>query len=68
MSVNKEVRITEGLRMTFRLVALNFLNHPFFEIGNTSPTSTSFGQITAPLAGQRNQGNRTMQFRVSIDW
>ncbi len=64
MSINKEVRITEGLRMTFRLVALNFLNHPFFTIntGNASPTSTAFGQYTAA------DGNRTMQFRVSIDW
>jgi hypothetical protein len=64
MSVNKEVRLTERLRMTFRLVALNFLNHPFFEIntGNTSPTSTAFGQITAA------QGTRTVQFRGSIEW
>jgi len=64
MSVNKEVRITEGMRLTFRLVALNFLNHPFFEIntGNASPTSTSFGQITTA------NGTRTMQFRVSLDW
>jgi carboxypeptidase family protein len=68
MSINKEVRITERMRLTLRLVALNFLNHPYFEIGNTSPTSTSFGQITAPQAGQRNQGNRTMQFRASFDW
>jgi hypothetical protein len=68
MSINKEVRFTERWRMTFRLVALNFLNHPFFEVGNSDPTSTSFGQITAPAAGQRNQGNRTMQFRVSLDW
>jgi hypothetical protein len=68
MSVNKDVRITERLRLTLRLVALNFLNHPFFELGNSDPTSTSFGQITAPAAGVRNQGNRTMQFRVSLDW
>jgi hypothetical protein len=68
MSVNKDVRITEGWRLTLRLVALNVLNHPFFEIGSPIPTSTSFGQITAPPAGQRNQGNRTMQFRVSLDW
>jgi hypothetical protein len=68
MSLNKEVRFTERWRMTFRLVALNFLNHPFFEIGNSDPTSTSFGQITAPAPGVRNQGNRTMQFRVSLDW
>ncbi|MGH9937161.1 MAG: hypothetical protein ACREAM_12990, partial [Blastocatellia bacterium] len=68
MSVNKDVRITERMRMTLRLVALNFLNRPFFEIGNTNPTSTSFGQIIAPPAGQRNQGNRTMQFRASFEW
>jgi Carboxypeptidase regulatory-like domain len=69
MSLNKEVRFTERWRMTFRLVALNFLNHPFFEIGNTDPTSTSFGQVTAPPpTSGRNQGNRTVQFRVSLDW
>ncbi|MBO0727062.1 MAG: hypothetical protein J2P52_15770, partial [Blastocatellia bacterium] len=62
MSLNKEVRFTERFRMTFRLVALNFLNHPFFNIGNSSPTSTSFGQITT------GSGTRTMQFRVSLDW
>jgi len=62
MSVNKEVRLTERLRMTFRLVALNFLNHPFFDIGTSSPTSTAFGQITAA------SGARTIQFRGSIEW
>jgi len=66
MSINKEVRFTERWRMTFRLVALNFLNHPFFDIGNPSPTSTTFGQITAPT--NVNPGTRTMQFRVSLDW
>jgi hypothetical protein len=45
-----------------RLVALNFLNHPFFDVGNSSPTSTTFGQITTA------SGTRTMQFRASIDW
>src|SRR2546427_3283581 len=63
MSVNKEIRITERLRFTMRLVALNFLNHPFFDIANSSPTSTTFGQIT----GATNS-TRTMQFRASIDW
>src|SRR5204863_2213782 len=32
MSLNKEVRITERWRLTLRAVALNFLNHPFFDI------------------------------------
>ncbi len=62
MSVNKEVAITEKVRMTLRLVALNFLNRPFFNIANSSPTSTNFGQITGA------SGTRTMQFRASIDW
>jgi hypothetical protein len=62
MSVNKEVRLTERLRMTFRVVALNFLNHPFFDIANSSPTSTAFGQITGA------SGTRTIQFRGSIEW
>jgi hypothetical protein len=66
MSVNKEVRVTEGLRMTMRLVALNFLNHPFFDIGNTSPTANTFGQITDTT--QVNTGVRRIQFRVSVDW
>jgi hypothetical protein len=63
MSVNKEIPITERVRFTMRLVALNFLNHPFFDIGNAGPTSTTFGQITGA-----SNSTRTMQFRASIDW
>jgi hypothetical protein len=66
MSVNKEIRITEGVRFTMRMVALNFLNHPFFDIGNSSPTSTTFGQITDTT--QIQTGVRRIQFRASIDW
>ena len=66
MSINKEIHITERLRMTMRMVALNFLNHPYFDIGNSSPTSTTFGQITDTTA--INTGVRRIQFRVSIDW
>jgi carboxypeptidase family protein len=62
LSVNKEIRINERMRLTLRAVALNFLNHPFFALGNTSPTSTSFGQIA------RADGNRTVQLRASFDW
>ncbi len=62
MSVNKDVRITEKWRLTLRLVALNFLNRPFFDVANSSPTATTFGQITSA------SGTRTMQFRASLDW
>jgi len=65
MSLNKDIRINERMRVTLRAVALNFLNHPFFALppaANLSPTSTSFGQITS--AG----GNRTVQLRASFEW
>jgi hypothetical protein len=62
MSLNKDIKFTERWRMTIRVVALNFLNHPFFAIGNTSPTSTAFGQITSA------SGNRTVQLRASVEW
>ena len=63
MSLNKEIPITERVRFTMRLVALNFLNHPFFDIANSSPTGNTFGQITGV-----SNSTRTMQFRASIDW
>ena len=53
MSVNKEIRIAERWRMTLRMVALNFLNHPFFDIGNPNPTSTTFGQISSQANSPR---------------
>ena len=62
MSLNKDIRINERMRVTLRAVALNFLNHPFFDIANSSPTSTTFGQITGA------SGQRTVQFRGSIEW
>ena len=62
MSINKEVRINERWRFNMRAVALNFLNHPFFDVGNSSPTSTLFGQIT------NASGTRTVQLRASLDW
>lgn len=62
MSINKDVRINERWRLSFRAVALNFLNHPFFAIGNSNPTSTSFGQITSA------SGNRTLQLRAGLEW
>jgi len=62
MSLNKDIRINERMRVTLRAVALNFLNHPFFALGNTDPNSTSFGQVTSA------SGNRTVQLRASFEW
>jgi hypothetical protein len=62
MSINKMVRIKERWNFNVQAEALNFLNHPFFPLANTSPTATNFGQITSAV------GNRTMQLRGSLEW
>jgi hypothetical protein len=62
MSINKIVRIKERWKFNFQAEALNFLNHPFFPLGNTSPTATNFGQITSAT------GTRTVQLRGSLEW
>jgi hypothetical protein len=69
MSLDKAVRIRENLKMGFRLEALNFLNHPFFNIGNTSPTSTSFGQVSSTYSASGNSSyNRVVLLRAYMSW
>jgi hypothetical protein len=62
MSLNKEVHIHDRFLIGFRLEALNFLNHPFFALGTTSPTATTFGQVTTA------SGNRTVLLRAFVNW
>ena len=62
MSLNKEIRIHEKLRVGFRMEALNFLNHPFFALGSTSVTANSFGQVSSA------SGNRTVLLRAFTSW
>ena len=62
MSLNKIVRIKERWKLNFQAEALNFLNHPFFPLANTSPTATNFGEITTA------SGTRTVQLRGSVEW
>lgn len=62
MSINKIVPIKERWKLNFQAEALNFLNHPFFPLANTSPTATNFGQITSAI------GTRTVQLRGSLEW
>jgi hypothetical protein len=62
--LNKIIRIKERWKLNFQVEALSFLNHPFFPLGNTSPTATNFGQITSTVTG----ANRTVQLRGSVEW
>ncbi len=69
MSLNKEILIHDRLRVGFRMEALNFLNHPFFALGNTSVTSNSFGQVSATQnVSTYGNYNRTVLLRAFMSW
>lgn len=62
MSLLKYVKFHEQKQLEFRAEALNVLNQVTFAIPNTTPTSTTFGQVTA----QRNVPRRmqlTLRFQ-----
>ena len=63
MALNKEVPITERVRFTLQVEALNFLNHPVFGFGSLSINSTSFGQLSSSRVGPRN-----IQIRAYLRW
>ena len=63
LSVTKEIPVSERVRMGLKLDISNFLNHPFQTgRGNSSDTSTSFGQLSS------FGGTRTMRIRAYIDF
>ncbi|HLK64661.1 MAG TPA: carboxypeptidase-like regulatory domain-containing protein [Bryobacteraceae bacterium] len=69
MSLNKEVRVKEHLRVGFRMEALNFLNHPFFALGSNSPTATSFGQVSSTMNGNAGGSfGRSVLLRAYVAW
>jgi hypothetical protein len=53
LSVIKNTRIREGIRLEFRGEFINAFNHVTFSAPNTSPTSTAFGQVTSELSFAR---------------
>ena len=47
LSVLKDTRVREGMKVQFRAEFLNAFNHVLFSNPNTSVTSTAFGTITS---------------------
>jgi hypothetical protein len=69
LSLNKEAVFKEHLHWGFRMEALNFLNHPWFPLGNTTATGNNFGQITSTINASSNTNfNRVVLLRSYISW
>jgi hypothetical protein len=53
-SLIKNYKIRERVTVQFRAECYNALNHPSFDVPNTTPTSGSFGIVTAEVSEPRN--------------
>ena len=62
-SIMKDTRIHERLTVEFRVEVLNLFNQVTFGSPNTTPTSTSFGQVTSQLNVPRR-----MQFTLRLQF
>ena len=62
LSLFKSFRIREGLRAQFRLETFNSLNHVQLDGPNTTPTSTTFGTITA----EKGHGQRQLTLAIKV--
>lgn len=52
----------QNQQLSFRAEAFNFTNHPNLDTPNTTPNSTTFGQVTTK--GQNYSSNRQLQFSL----
>lgn len=69
LSLAKQIPITERVRMEFDVDAFNFLNHPFFPLGITTPTATTFGQISSTMNGNAGANyGRSVLLRAYLHW
>ena len=62
MSLNKTIPFSERINLAVRMEAINFLNHPYFNLGSTSVTSNSFGQVSSAA------GTRTILMRAALNF
>jgi hypothetical protein len=53
-SLLKNFKVRERLGVQFRAEVYNLMNHPSFDVPNTSPTNSSFGVVTAVVSEPRN--------------
>ncbi len=53
LSILKNTRIRENIRLQFQAEAINALNHPQFTNPSTTATSSAFGQVTGSYTWQR---------------
>jgi hypothetical protein len=53
-SLFKNFKFAEKVTAQFRAEVYNFMNHPSFDVPNTSPTNSSFGTVTAVVSEPRN--------------
>jgi hypothetical protein len=51
--MTKSFTIHENLKMQFRAEAFNLVNRPLFDTPNLTPTSSTFGVITATTNSPR---------------
>jgi len=61
-SLNKSFQINERIRTRFRVDSFNALNEPVLRGPDTSPTSTTFGRITAQEPARSFQASLNLQF------
>ena len=62
VSLNKTFTVTERFKMKFRADSFNVLNEPVLRGPDTSPTSSTFGKITAQEPPRSFQMSLSMQF------
>jgi hypothetical protein len=58
LSVIKDTRIREGMKVQLRFELINAFNEPYFPAPVINPTASNFGQINASTANQDNYARR----------